>query len=52
MAKEKTLNVKKEATTLETVMVKLKEKYSECQSKELNDTITHLQAVIYSINKI
>jgi hypothetical protein len=52
MAKEKTLNVKKEATTLETVMVKLKEKYSECQSKELNDAITHLQATIYAISKI
>ncbi len=52
MAKEKTLKVKTEVNSLQTVLSKLQEKYLEFPSKELSDAITHLHEVLRCINKI
>ncbi len=50
--KEKQLKVKVELTSLENILVKLEEKYRESQSKNLSDTITHLQATIRSLKNV
>jgi hypothetical protein len=49
---KKQLKVKVELGSLENVLVKLEEKYKEFPSKNLNDTITHLQATIRSLKNI
>jgi len=50
--KEKQLKVKVELTSLENILVKLEEKYRESQSKNLSDTITHLQSTIRSLKNV
>jgi hypothetical protein len=50
--KEKQVKVKVELTSLENILVKLEEKYRESQSKNLSDTITHLQATIRSLKNV
>ena len=50
--KEKQLKVKIELTSLENVLAKLEEKYLQTQSKDLSDTITHLQATIRSLRNV
>lgn len=52
MTKEKTLKIKTEVNSLQTVLIKLQEKYLEFPSKELSDAITHLHEVLRCINKI
>jgi hypothetical protein len=48
----KQLKVKVELTSLENVLAKLKEKYIHFPSKNLNDTITHLQSTIRSLKNV
>jgi hypothetical protein len=50
--KEKQLKVKIELTSLENVLAKLEEKYKESQSKDLSDTISHLQSTIRSLKNV
>ena len=50
--KEKQLKVKVELTSLESVLAKLEEKYTQFPSKNLSDTITHLQATIRSLKNV
>jgi hypothetical protein len=50
--KEKQLKVKIELTSLENVLAKLEEKYLQIHSKDLSDTITHLQATIRSLRNV
>ena len=49
---KKQLKVKVELTSLESILGKLEEKYKESQSKNLSDTITHLQATIRSLKNV
>ena len=48
----KKVKVQSEVKTLETTLTKLIQKYKETPTKNLSDTITHLQAAVYSINKV
>jgi hypothetical protein len=50
--KEKQLKVKVELGSLENVLAKLEEKYIQFPSKNLSDTITHLQATIRSLKNM
>jgi hypothetical protein len=50
--KEKQLKVKVELGSLESVLAKLEEKYFQIQTKDLSDTITHLQATIRSLKNV
>ncbi len=49
---KKTLKVQAELNSLEKILVKLEEKYIQFSSKNLSDTITHLQATIRSLKNI
>jgi hypothetical protein len=50
--KEKQLKIKVELGSLESVLAKLEEKYIQFPSKNLSDTITHLQATIRSLKNV
>jgi hypothetical protein len=49
---KKQVKLKTEQTALAAVLVKLQEKYEQIQSKPLHDAITHLQAVLRSLNGV
>jgi hypothetical protein len=52
LIKIKTMKIKVETTSLETLISKLEKKYSDESNKPLNDTITHLQSALRSIKKV
>ena len=49
---KKTLKIQTELNSLEKVLMKLEEKYTTCSSKNLSDSITHLQATIRSLKNV
>jgi hypothetical protein len=52
MMDKKPLKVQAELNSLEKILVKLEEKYTQFPSKNLSDTITHLQATIRSLKNV
>ena len=50
--KNKTLKLKTEINSLESVLKKLEEKYKSVHSKHLNDAIVHLAMAIDSVKQI